>query len=57
MIRRRFVRAPFCRQFRSYKLPFRFTGAIDKLTINVGREQLTDNDRERTKRAVAAAHD
>jgi hypothetical protein len=25
--------------------------------INVGREQLTDNDRERMKRALAAAHD
>ena len=24
----------------SYKLPFRFTGKIDKLTFNLGREQI-----------------
>ena len=24
-----------------YKLPFRFTGTIDKLTFNLGPEQLT----------------
>jgi len=30
----------------SYKLPFRFTGTIDKLTFNLGPEQLTDADRK-----------
>jgi len=30
----------------SYKLPFRFTGTIDKLTFNLGPEQLSDADRK-----------
>jgi arylsulfatase A-like enzyme len=41
----------------SYKLPFRFAGTIDKLTIKTGPEQLAAEDRERMKRALAAAHD
>jgi arylsulfatase A-like enzyme len=41
----------------SYKLPFRFTGTIDKLTIKTGPEQLAAEDRERMKRALATAHD
>ena len=41
----------------SYKLPFRFTGTIDKLTYNVGPEQLSAADREVMQRAVATAHD
>jgi arylsulfatase len=41
----------------SYKLPFRFTGKIDKLTFNLGREQLTAEEREVMKRALASAHD
>jgi hypothetical protein len=41
----------------SYRLPFQFTGSIDKLTIKVGREQLAAEDRERMKRALATAHD
>jgi arylsulfatase A-like enzyme len=41
----------------SYKLPFRFTGTIDKLTIKTGPEQLAADDRERMKRALATAHD
>jgi arylsulfatase len=41
----------------SYKLPFKFTGTIDKLTCKVGSEQLTASDREVMKPAVAAAQD
>jgi hypothetical protein len=41
----------------SYKLPFRFTGTIDKLTVKVGHEHLAAEDRERIKRALATAHD
>src|SRR5271166_1391544 len=41
----------------SYKLPFRFTGSIDKLTFNLGREQLTAEQRQEMQRALARAHD
>jgi arylsulfatase len=41
----------------SYKLPFRFTGTIDKLIYKTGPEQLAAEDRERMKRALATAHD
>jgi len=41
----------------SYKLPFGFTGTINKVTYKVGPEQLTVADREEMQRAVAAAHD
>jgi arylsulfatase A-like enzyme len=41
----------------SYKLPFRFTGHIDKLTIKVGHEQMSEDDRKVMKRALATAHD
>src|SRR5262249_4469214 len=41
----------------SYKLPFKFTGTINKLTYKVGPEQLTQADREIMQRAVAAARD
>ncbi len=41
----------------SYKLPFRFTGTINKLTYKLGPEQLTAEDREVMKKALAAAHD
>jgi arylsulfatase A-like enzyme len=41
----------------SYKLPFQFTGKIDKVTFKIGREQLAAEDRERMKRALATAHD
>jgi arylsulfatase len=41
----------------SYKLPFRFTGTINKLTYNLGREQLTAEDRGVMERALASAHD
>ena len=41
----------------SYKLPFRFNGTINKLTINLGQERLSAEDREVMKRALASAHD
>jgi hypothetical protein len=41
----------------SYKLPFRFNGTIDKLTYKLGQEQLTAEEREEMKRALAKARD
>ena len=41
----------------SYKLPFRFNGTIDKLTYKLGREQLTAEEKEEMKKALARAHD
>jgi len=41
----------------SYKLPFKFTGTINKVTYKVGPEQLTAEDRELMRRALATAHD
>jgi arylsulfatase A-like enzyme len=40
-----------------YKLPFRFTGKIDKLTFNLGPEQLTDADRKAIAEKLARARD
>jgi arylsulfatase len=40
-----------------YKLPFRFTGTIDKLTFNLGTEQLTDADRKIMAERLARARD
>jgi len=40
-----------------YRLPFRFTGKIDKLTFNLGREQMTAEEREGLQKALARAHD
>ena len=40
-----------------YKLPFRFTGTIDKLTFNLGPEQLTDADRKAMADQLARARD
>jgi arylsulfatase A-like enzyme len=37
----------------SYKLPFRFNGSIDKLTYELGREQMTAEEREEILKAVA----
>ena len=37
-----------------YKLPFRFTGTIDKLTFKLGPEQLTDADRKAIAERLAA---
>jgi len=41
----------------SYKLPFKFTGTIDKLTYQIGQEQLTAEQREDIARKLATAHD
>jgi hypothetical protein len=41
----------------SYKLPFRFTGTIDKLTFKLGPEQLGENDRKAIQHAFARAND
>jgi hypothetical protein len=40
-----------------YKLPFRFTGTIDKLTFNLGPEQLTEADRKVIAERFARARD
>jgi arylsulfatase A-like enzyme len=40
-----------------YKLPFRFTGTIDKLTFNLGPEQLTDADKKAIAEKMARARD
>jgi len=40
-----------------YKLPFQFTGTIDKLTFNLGPEQLTDTDRKAIADKLARARD
>jgi len=41
----------------SYKLPFRFTGTINKLTYKIGSEQLAADDRKVMQKALAGAHD
>jgi arylsulfatase len=41
----------------SYKLPFRFNGSIDKLTYELGREQMTAEEREEILKAVARVND
>jgi arylsulfatase len=41
----------------SYDVPFRFTGTINKLTFNLGPEQLTAADRKAAAEALARAHD
>ncbi len=41
----------------SYKLPFRFTGIIDKLTYKIRHEQLAAEDRKVMQKALAGAHD
>ncbi|MGD0116877.1 MAG: arylsulfatase [Candidatus Binatus sp.] len=40
-----------------YQLPFRFTGTIDKLTFNLGPEQLTDADKKAIAEKMARAKD
>lgn len=39
-----------------YKVPFRFTGKIDKLTVKLGPEQLTDSDQKAKKQSIANAN-
>src|SRR3984885_2537233 len=41
----------------SYKLPFQFTGKIDKLTFNLGRSQLASNERQLMQHALERARD
>jgi hypothetical protein len=41
----------------SYKLSFRFTGTTDKLTFNLGPEQLSAADKKAAEEALARAHD
>jgi len=41
----------------SYTLPFRFTGTINKVTYEIGREQLTAEDHKEMQRRLAVAHD
>jgi len=41
----------------SYKLPFRFTGTINKLIYKIGGEQLAADDRKVMQKALAGAHD
>jgi hypothetical protein len=41
----------------SYKLPFKFTGTIDKLTFELGPSQLSEDEEKVAAHALAAAHD
>jgi len=41
----------------SYKVPFRFNGKINKLTIKLGPTQLVAEDRRKVDEAIARAHD
>ena len=40
-----------------YRLPFRFTGAIDNLTYKLGPEQMTAEDKKAAAEMLARAHD
>ena len=39
------------------KLPFRFTGKIDKLTFKLGPSQLTEEDTRKVDQTIGKAHD
>ena len=41
----------------SYKLPFHFTGKIDKLTFKLGPEQMTNNEQKLMRHALERARD
>ena len=41
----------------SYKLPFRFTGTIDKLTFKLGPSQMTAADQRTSEESLARATD
>jgi arylsulfatase len=41
----------------SYKLPFRFTGTIDKLTFKLGPSQLSAADKKAVEEAYAKVND
>jgi len=40
-----------------YDVPFKFTGTINKLTFDLGQEQVTAEERERMQKTVAKARD
>jgi hypothetical protein len=40
-----------------YDVPFKFTGTIDKLTFNLGPDQVTAEEREETRKTVARTRD
>ena len=40
-----------------YQVPFAFSGTLDKLTFNLGPEQLTDADRKIIAEQLAGAKD
>jgi arylsulfatase len=40
-----------------YDVPFKFTGTINKLTFNLGPEQVTAEEREQAQKTVAKARD
>jgi arylsulfatase len=42
---------------KDYKVPFRFTGKLDKLTIKLEPPQLADADRQKAAEMIATAHD
>jgi arylsulfatase len=39
-----------------YKVPFRFTGKIDKVTFKLGPEQLAEQDQKAKQQAIANAN-
>ena len=41
----------------TYKIPFRFTGTIDRLTIKLGPTQLAEADQIKVREAIARAKD
>jgi arylsulfatase len=41
----------------SYKLPFKFTGTIDKLTFKLGPSQLSEADKKAAEERLALATD
>jgi len=41
----------------TYEVPFRFTGKIDKLTFNLGPNQMSAEDERKAAVALAIAHD
>ena len=42
---------------KDYQVPFRFNGKINKLTFNLGPVQLTEDDSESCREAIARARD
>jgi hypothetical protein len=40
-----------------YDVPFKFTGTINKLTVNLGLQQLTAQERTQMQETVAKARD